>query len=307
MMAEPDEAILMAEPDEWKFASTLRAHDQDIRSLVATPAGFVTGSRDNSLCLFSHDGTLLGTKRFNSWVLSLALLHANKLVAGLQDGSCVVVSVSTDGVAGTATWVGHTGPVGSISVSGDLCVSGSWDESARVWDTTTGDCVQALGGHENGVTVLVMQGGALIVTGSSGRWGGDSIVGVTLRLFARRAEAANADGPWVLQARCDGAHAAAIRCLVEIDGAGDGACFASCSNDGLIHLWKAGSQSVEHVARLGCELASFKYVVLPVCAGTLASGDEEGNILLHGRGGDVCELVSIHRPLGLPHSCCCCA
>ena len=70
---------------------------------------------------------------------------------------------------------------------------------------------------------------------------------------ARRAE-----GPWELQTQCNGAHAAAIRSLVEVDGSGE---FASCSNDGLIHLW---NKRGERVARLGCESASFKYVVLPI-------------------------------------------
>ena len=273
--------------EPWKFASKLRAHDRDIRALVVTARYIVTGGRDNTLRLFCDDGTLLGTQHFNSWVLSLAVLRENEVVAGLQDGSCVVVSVSVSGVAKTATWVGHTRPVGSISVAGDRCVSGSWDESARAWDATTGNCIQVLGGHENGVTVLLMRGGAMLVTGSSGRWGDDAIIGVNLRVFARRNEAAGGGGPWELQACRDGAHAAAIRCLVELDGSGDDACFASCSNDGLIHLW---SQRAEHVAQLGSEVAPFKYVVLAIGSALLASGDEDGNIIVHGRGGQVATL-----------------
>src|ERR1700679_704039 len=40
-------------------------------------------------------------------------------------------------------WVGHNGPVNSISYSPDGChiVTGSYDETIRIWDTETGTVV----------------------------------------------------------------------------------------------------------------------------------------------------------------------
>ena len=158
----------------WQFAGALpSAHDADIRAIVVARADVVvTGGRDNSLRSFGLGGESLGALRFDSWVMSLAPLDAERIVAGLQDGTIRVVVVPPDGaVAETALWTGHSGPVCSLSTSavGALCVSGSWDETARCWDRATGACVQTLGGHENNVAVLATRRGDAIVSGSSGQ------------------------------------------------------------------------------------------------------------------------------------------
>ena len=44
-------------------------------------------------------------------------------------------------------------------------MSGSWDGTARVWDTKTGKCKYVLEGHSHAVSVLVLPNG-IIITGS---------------------------------------------------------------------------------------------------------------------------------------------
>lgn len=44
-------------------------------------------------------------------------------------------------------------------------VSGSWDGTAKIWDTTTGECKATLEGHAHGVSVLTLPNG-ITITGS---------------------------------------------------------------------------------------------------------------------------------------------
>ena len=110
---------------EWLFAGAIAAHDADVRAIVATPAGVVTGGRDNSVRLFSEHGDELSALRFDSWVLALALLGGNRVVAGLQDGSCRVLALSAAaGVAELArAGMGTPGRVAAASFSPTFAAS----------------------------------------------------------------------------------------------------------------------------------------------------------------------------------------
>jgi len=44
-------------------------------------------------------------------------------------------------------------------------VSGSWDGTARIWDTRTGECIKVMDGHSHAVAVLALPNG-IIITGS---------------------------------------------------------------------------------------------------------------------------------------------
>ena len=61
---------------------------------------------------------------------------------------------------------GHGKGVISFSwTSSNKLVSGSWDGTARIWDLDLGGaCLMTLEGHENGVSVLGLSGGALLTT-----------------------------------------------------------------------------------------------------------------------------------------------
>ena len=65
---------------------------------------------------------------------------------------------------------GHTGRVTSVAFSSDetRIVSGSYDQSVRVWDASTGAELMALNGHTDWVTsVAFSSDGTRIVSGSS--------------------------------------------------------------------------------------------------------------------------------------------
>lgn len=63
-------------------------------------------------------------------------------------------------------FLGHENCVNSLSQSiPEELVSGSWDGTARVWDTRTGMCKHVLEGHQHAVAVLSLPNG-IIITGS---------------------------------------------------------------------------------------------------------------------------------------------
>ena len=62
---------------------------------------------------------------------------------------------------------GHTGPVSCLAVSGNsLVVSGSYDNSLRVWDLRAGDCLRELKGHNGLVSCVATTVDGLAVSGS---------------------------------------------------------------------------------------------------------------------------------------------
>jgi serine/threonine protein kinase len=63
------------------------------------------------------------------------------------------------------TLQGHTNYVNSVSVSGDYIVSGSDDNTVKVWRLSTGELVRTLYGHNNGVQTVYISGG-YIASGS---------------------------------------------------------------------------------------------------------------------------------------------
>ena len=56
----------------------------------------------------------------------------------------------------------------AFSPRGDLIATGSWDETARIWDASTGECLATLAGHAGTVeAVAFAPSGALLATASS--------------------------------------------------------------------------------------------------------------------------------------------
>ena len=109
---------------------------------------------------------------------------------------------------------GHEGAVNSVSqaIAGEM-VSGSWDGTAKIWDTTTGECKQTLEGHTHAVSVLTLPNG-ITITGSQDK---------KIRLWY----AGNLQKEFV-------AHEDIVRGFTEVPDLGG---FASISNDEMVKVW----------------------------------------------------------------------
>ncbi|KAJ3011772.1 UNVERIFIED_CONTAM: hypothetical protein HDU68_001533, partial [Siphonaria sp. JEL0065] len=71
---------------------------------------------------------------------------------------------------GPFTLHGHTAAVCGVvySADGKTVVSGSWDETVKVWDTRTGECIRTLTGHTDAVTSVAISADSKTVV--SGAW-----------------------------------------------------------------------------------------------------------------------------------------
>jgi F-box/WD-40 domain protein 7 len=63
------------------------------------------------------------------------------------------------------TLVGHTGGVWSSQMSGGTIISGSTDRTLKVWDAETGNCIHTLNGHTSTVRCMHLHGNK-VVSGS---------------------------------------------------------------------------------------------------------------------------------------------
>lgn len=130
----------------------------------------VSGSIDTSVKLFSLDKSLglysfeRETNFHESFVLGV---HPNVAGNGFYTASKDRKIMHTDAIGNPImVFEGHENVVNSLSQSiPEELVSGSWDGTARIWDTVSGKCKKVLEGHQHAVCVLSLPNG-IIITGS---------------------------------------------------------------------------------------------------------------------------------------------
>jgi F-box/WD-40 domain protein 7 len=120
------------------------------------------------------------------------------------------------------TLVGHTGGVWCSEFNGSVIVSGSTDRMLRVWDPMTGQCLHTLHGHTSTVRCMAMSGNT-VVSGSRD---------ASLRLWD------------LTTGKCTGilsGHVAAVRC-VQFDGKK----VVSGAYDFLVKVWDPKTHACLH-------------------------------------------------------------
>ena len=117
---------------------------------------------------------------------------------------------------------GHEGAVNSLSQAvPEELVSGSWDGTARIWDTATGKVKHVLDGHSHAVSVLTLPNG-INITGAQD---------ATIRIWYKEK----------MQKEIPNAHTDIIRAITEVPGVG----FATCSNDEKVKIWTLEGQALQ--------------------------------------------------------------
>jgi WD40 repeat protein/serine/threonine protein kinase len=169
---------------EFGSKTTAVAISPDSRHILTGNDGFLTlwdsstGERIRTLAAhrgriesvsFSGDGELfmsasMGDRFVKVWetnadsdpqtfIADSGALHLGGKFLVLGDGGILRTMQLTPRQAGHA-WEAHGGKIVSIGISanGELAVTGSWDGSAKLWETGTGTCLGTLLGHEAAVT-----------------------------------------------------------------------------------------------------------------------------------------------------------
>lgn len=132
-----------------------------VMSAAALPDGssVVTGSFDGTLQAWGTDGSLrLERHGHRSAIFCIAALPDNRRVITCPCGpvdnpssDCSPLIWDLTGGGPPIALSKHTGGIYSLALIGDggRAVTGSWDHTACVWDTTSGRCKQWLLGHSN--------------------------------------------------------------------------------------------------------------------------------------------------------------
>ncbi|GBG35225.1 Guanine nucleotide-binding protein subunit beta-like protein, partial [Hondaea fermentalgiana] len=120
---------------------------------------------------------------------------------------------------------GHSSEVYSVAIQGDIIVSGSWDNTVRIWNATSGEEQHVLKGHSGPVKSVAIQGDS-IVSGSK-----DNTVCIW--------NATSGEEQHVLKEHSGAVLSVAIQ----------GDIIASGSTDKTVRIWNATSGEEKHVLK----------------------------------------------------------
>ena len=149
-----DDTVKVWEGATGREASTLKGHTGGVWSVAISADGrrIVSGSNDKTVKLWD-----------TTTCQELLTLKGNRVLGAMIEKRPPAMTGHTDGVSSVA-----------ISADGKRIISGSFDDTLKIWDATTGQEVFTLEGHAGGVwCVAVSADGKQIVSG-----GGDATVKV---------------------------------------------------------------------------------------------------------------------------------
>ncbi|KAF6767555.1 WD40 repeat [Kalmanozyma brasiliensis GHG001] len=279
----------------YKLSATLEQHGADVRCVAAGSPEVskdcrgdivLTGSRDrhaiiwhrtsgnqfdSALELANHEGFVNACALLRSDATYAITAGQDKIIYAYQlltSGNQITVQLDakTAEPQPARTLIGHTENVCALDVGphGQYIVSGSWDKTAKVWRNW--ECVATFKGHEQSVWAVLAVDQDRVLTASADK---------TIRLWS----ISSPTKPLAVF----GGHTDAVRGLTLLEG---GESFASCGNDGNIHLYSlhgasssAGSAPIQPVQVLSGH-TSFVYslATIPGGRGELVSSGEDRSV-----------------------------
>ncbi|CAJ2503355.1 Uu.00g107490.m01.CDS01 [Anthostomella pinea] len=275
---------------DFKLSAQLAAHDADVRDVCfPAPDLVLSASRDHTVRAWKRTSTSLPnfepsiTNQGSEFVNSLTYLPPS---SELPDG--LVVSGGTDTIIDVRTatstpadnaerlLIGHAHNICALAVvpGGKHIVSGSWDNTARIWSIGKWEVEAVLGGHEGAVWDVLPLSETIIVTGCADK---------NIRIYDLRNSVAGEVAP---QSTIHTPEVIRAICRVP-QGHPSGADVASASNDGVIRLWKLNGQQLGELR--GHE--SFIYALAALPTGELVSSGEDRTVRIW-RGSECVQTIT---------------
>ncbi|KAI1505846.1 ubiquitin homeostasis protein lub1 [Biscogniauxia marginata] len=275
---------------DFKLSAQLAAHDADVRDVCfPAPDLVLSASRDHTVRAWKRTSTSPPTfepsitNQGSEFVNSLTFLPPS---SEFPDG--LVVSGGTDTIIDVRSaasnpsdnadrlLIGHARNICALAVvpGGKYIVSGSWDNTARIWSVRKWETEVVLSGHEGAVWDVLPLGESTIVTGCADK---------NIRIYDLRTSVAGDVEPRSTIYTPD-----VVRALCQIpQGHPSSADIASASNDGIIRLWKLNGQQVGELR--GHE--SFIYALATLPSGELVSSGEDRTIRIW-RGSECVQTIT---------------
>ena len=171
-----DKMVIIWDAQKSECIHKLPGHSDKINAIAFSPDNrtLISVSHDETIRLWDVEGGYLLQKLHghNGWLWSVAFSSSTRFTCGNEDGTISVWDMSTSNGMPTFTCTqvltGHSARVHTTSfVSNNkaILISGSDDETVRIWNMNTGRS-QSLTGHSNGVRSCVSHDGIIIVSGS---------------------------------------------------------------------------------------------------------------------------------------------
>lgn len=178
----------------------------DVKAVKFCQEGVLAAGRDGNLMLHTKSNSQLVHEE-GQYLNSLAVADRIAYV-GSQDGTIVSIDINTKEME---YFIGHTANVCALDAHRDVLVSGSWDKTARIWQSPTSFI--ELNGHSEAVWAVLIVDNTHVLTASADK---------TIILWKSGAKKRTFTG-----------HTEPVRglCLLGDDR------FASCSNDSTIKIW----------------------------------------------------------------------
>ena len=129
--------------------------------------GIISASEDKSLILWDKDYKQKSTHKGESQYSKLIELSSGRIAATTfsPDNS---VEILGNNLCALSTLRGHTNSIWDICNMGENhVITGSRDNTMRIWDIRSGECIQILQGHTGGVRCVHLHSSGYLLTGSN--------------------------------------------------------------------------------------------------------------------------------------------
>jgi len=174
--ASGDRSIKVWDLETLECKATLKEHDNNVYALALNRTHLFSGSWDNTIKVWDLKSyKCQRTLKVHTNYVSALALSDNIMYSGSWDMNIqiwdlnkmeVTATILKEDSSSAKPTNGHTNCISCVKVAGPLLVSGSYDNTVKIWSRNTLQCKSTLRGHSNWVYSLDVSDDKRIFTGS---------------------------------------------------------------------------------------------------------------------------------------------